>query len=152
MTTVHVLIIYLIALILAWWRIYASWKTALISLVTHICVANPSISLIGPGGDLQNGVRPRWIKITWKRFLHKWPFMDEINQLPMTCRLEGPVMTSFDVFVVFTRARRWINSWFPVIWEAMSHTICCVVAPVYQQKTCILTTVNKRSNKTNRNV
>ena len=35
---------------LAWCRIYASWKTALISLVTHICVANPSISLIGPGG------------------------------------------------------------------------------------------------------
>ena len=47
-------------LILAWCRIYASWKTALISLVTHICVANPSISLIVPGGDLQNSVRPRW--------------------------------------------------------------------------------------------
>ena len=36
--------------ILAWCRIYASWKTALISRMTHICVANPSISLIGPGG------------------------------------------------------------------------------------------------------
>ena len=36
-------------LILAWCRIYVSWKTALISLVKHICVANPSISLIGPG-------------------------------------------------------------------------------------------------------
>ena len=46
-------------LILAWCRIYASWKTSLISLVTHICVANPSISLIGPGGDLQSRVRPR---------------------------------------------------------------------------------------------
>ena len=31
--------------ILALCRIYASWKTALISLVTHICVANPSIYL-----------------------------------------------------------------------------------------------------------
>ena len=45
--------------ILAWCRIYASWKTALISLVTLVCVANPSNSLIGPGGDLQNSVRPR---------------------------------------------------------------------------------------------
>ena len=49
-------------LILAWCRIYTSWKTALISLVTHICVANPSISLKDPGGDLQNSVRPRWVK------------------------------------------------------------------------------------------
>ena len=48
-------------LILAWCRIYASWKSSFISLVTHICVANPSISLIGPGGDLQNSVRPRWV-------------------------------------------------------------------------------------------
>ena len=41
---------------------YASWKTSLISLVTHICVANPSISLTGPGGDLKNSVRPRWVQ------------------------------------------------------------------------------------------
>ena len=27
----------------------------------YICVANTSISLIGPGGDLQNSVRPRWV-------------------------------------------------------------------------------------------
>ena len=40
----------------------ASWKTVLISLVTHIFVANPSISLIGPGGDLQNCVMQRWVK------------------------------------------------------------------------------------------
>ena len=29
--------------------------------MTHIYVANPSISLIGPGRDLQNSVRPRWV-------------------------------------------------------------------------------------------
>ena len=32
-----------------------------LDLVSHICVANPFISLIGPGGDLQNSVRPRWV-------------------------------------------------------------------------------------------
>ena len=53
----------ILKLILAWCRIYASWNTALISLVTHICVANPSISLIGPGGDPQNSARPRWAKV-----------------------------------------------------------------------------------------
>ena len=31
--------------------------------MTHICVANPSSSLIGLGGDLQNSVRPRWVLI-----------------------------------------------------------------------------------------
>ena len=30
--------------------------------MTHLCVANPSISLIGPGGDLQSRVRPRRVK------------------------------------------------------------------------------------------
>ena len=29
--------------------------------MTHICVTNPSISLIGPGGELQNSVRQRWV-------------------------------------------------------------------------------------------
>ena len=29
--------------------------------MTHICVANPSISLIAPGGDPENSVRPRWV-------------------------------------------------------------------------------------------
>ena len=40
-------------LILAWCRIYSWWQTPLNSLVTHIRVANPSISLIGPRENLQ---------------------------------------------------------------------------------------------------
>ena len=38
---------------------YIHHEKQLISLVTHKCVTDPSISLIGPGGDLQNTVRPR---------------------------------------------------------------------------------------------
>ena len=38
---------------------YIRREKQLISLVTHICVTDPSISLIGPEGDLQNSVRPR---------------------------------------------------------------------------------------------
>ena len=37
--------------------------------MTHICVTNPSIFLIGPGGDLQNSVRPRWVNSS--QFLQK---------------------------------------------------------------------------------
>ena len=44
-----------------YYHIHTSWKTALVSLVMHIYVTNPSISFIAPTEVWGNSARPRWV-------------------------------------------------------------------------------------------
>ena len=57
-------------LIFAWCRIYAPWQTPLNFLVTHIRVANPSFSLIGPRENLQKSARPTLLELECRALLH----------------------------------------------------------------------------------
>ena len=96
------------------------------SLVTHICVTNPSISLIGPGGDLQNSVRPRWVLMPYNmiKLYFNLPYL--MSQIRLYF-LHSTSVLPFYINVVLSLSTRPFKVW----WGTMIHSLVPDMTPCW---------------------